>query len=236
MCKKLLYLFTLAALVLAACAPGTSATEPPADVEPTAVVGATSEPDDTSGRCGDRSQLAAELQLYTWVEYIDPDIKDQFEAECGVKVVETNYDSNETMLATLQAGGTGYDIIVPSDYMVQILVSEGMLEKLDYANIPNMANMAPFHVNQYFDPQQEYTVPYFWGTSGFAVDTNVIADPVASWDMVFEPTEETCGKISLLDDQRETIGAALMYLGLSVGALGVMGLLDMDKRLDRLTT
>ena len=216
MSKKLLYLFTLAALVLAACAPGSNATQPPADVEPTTANGDNGEPGDTSGRCGDQSQLADELQLYTWVEYIDPAIKDQFEAECGVKVVETNYDSNETMLATLQAGGTGYDIIVPSDYMVQILVSENMLEKLDFANIPNIANMAPFHVNQYFDPQQEYTVPYFWGTSGFAVDTNVIPEPVASWDMVFEPTEETCGKISLLDDQRETIGAALMYLGYSI--------------------
>ena len=81
----------------------------------------------------------------------------------------------------LQAGGAEYDIIVPSDYMVQILVSENMLEPLDYGNIPNIANMGPVHVNQYFDPNQEYTVPYFWGTSGFAVDTNVVPDPAASW-------------------------------------------------------
>lgn len=212
--KKLPYLFTLAALVLAACAPGSAAvTQPPATMAPATASSDEGQPTTGNGRCGDKAQLAAELQLYTWVEYIDPTLKDQFEAECGVKVVETNYDSNETLLATLQAGSTGYDIIVPSDYMVQILVSEGMLEKLDYANIPNIANMAAFHVNQYFDPQQEYTVPYFWGTSGFAVDTNVVEKAVASWDMVFEPTEATCGKISLLDDQRETIGAALMYLG-----------------------
>lgn len=214
MSKKLLYLLTIGCLVLAACAPA-AATEPPADTSPTTVNGDDAEPED-SGRCGDRSQLADEIQLYTWVEYMDPAIKDQFEAECGVKVTETNYDSNETLLATLQAGSTGYDIIIPSDYMVQILVSEGMLEKLDFDNIPNIANMAEFHVNQYFDPNQEYTVPYFWGTSGFAVDTNVVTDAVPSWDMVFEPTDATCGKISLLDDQRETIGAALMYLGYSI--------------------
>lgn len=196
MLKHLPSLLALVALVLAACAPAATPTEPPA-----------------SGRCGDTSQLASELQLYTWVEYIDPAIKDQFEAECGVKVTETNFDSNETLLATLQAGGTGYDIIVPSDYMVQILVSEGMLEKLDYNNIPNIANMGSPHVKQYFDPTQEYTVPYFWGTSGFAVDTNVVTDPVPSWKMVFEPSDEVCGKISMLDDERETIGAALMYLG-----------------------
>ncbi len=212
--KKLLYLFTVFALLLAACAPAATATPPvvapttlPADgsdTEPAPVV---------DGRCGDMSKLAAEIQLYTWVEYMDPAIKDQFEAECGVKITETNFDSNETLLATLQAGGAGYDIIVPSDYMVQVLVSEGMLEKLDFANIPNLANMGAVHVNQYFDPQQAFTMPYFWGTSGFAVDTNVIPEPVASWDMVFEPTEATCGKISLLDDERETLGAALMYLG-----------------------
>ncbi len=212
MSKKLPYLLTLFTLLLAACAPAATAT-PPA-VAPTTVNGDSGDTEPVAeGRCGDKSKLAAELQFYTWVEYIDPAIKDQFEAECGVKVTETNFDSNETLLATLLAGGTGYDIIVPSDYMVQILVSEGMLEKLDYGNIPNIANMGAFHVKQYFDPQQAYTVPYFWGTSGFAVDTNVIPEPVASWDMVFEPTEETCGKISLLDDERETIGAALIYLG-----------------------
>jgi spermidine/putrescine transport system substrate-binding protein len=76
--------------------------------------------------------------------------------------------------------------------------------------------MGATHVRQYFDPEQEYTVPYFWGTSGFAVDTNVIPEPEASWKMVFEPSPEVCGKISMLDDQRETLGAALMYLGYSI--------------------
>jgi spermidine/putrescine transport system substrate-binding protein len=218
MFNKLPYLLTLVALVLAACAPGAATPTEAPDVEPTTASGDSGAPTEAaepgdSGRCGDRSQLASELQLYTWVEYIDPAIKEQFEAECGVRVVETNFDSNETLLATLQAGSTGYDIIVPSDYMVQILVSENMLQKLDYSNIPNIANMGGFHVNQYFDPNQEYTVPYFWGTSGFAVDTTVLPDAQPSWKTVFEPTDETCGKISLLDDQRETIGAALMYLG-----------------------
>jgi spermidine/putrescine-binding protein len=85
-----------------------------------------------SERCGDMSQLADRIYLYTWVEYIDPEIKDMFQEECGVEVVETNFDSNETLLATLQAGGADYDIIVPSDYMVQIMIDEGMLMELDY--------------------------------------------------------------------------------------------------------
>src|SRR5690606_7903663 len=150
------YLFALFTLILAACVPGAKPTEPPVDVAPTTVSEHEPEPAETteselgesSERSGDNAQLAQEIQLYHWFEYIDPDILDQFEAECGVRVVETNYDSNETLLATLQAGSTGYDIIVPSDYMVQILVSENMLEPLDFANIPNIANMGPAHVNQ----------------------------------------------------------------------------------------
>ena len=169
-----------------------------------------------TGRCGDRSQLADEIFFYNWSEYIDPDIITQFEEECGVTVVETNYDSNETLLASLQAGGTGYDLIVPSDYMVEIMIDEGMLMEIDFDVIPNMSHMNPMNVNQYFDPEQRYTVPYFWGTSGFAVDSTVIPDYTESWSLLFDPDSPYCGEISMLDDQRETLGAALMYLGYSI--------------------
>src|SRR5688572_12543471 len=205
--KTLIYMIVLVSLMLAACAPATAtATEP--------VAGSGGE---TSERCGDKSQLADEIFLYTWVEYIDPDIKTQFETECGVKVTETNFDSNETLLATLQAGGADYDIVVPSDYMVQILIDEGMLQELDYNVITNIQHMEPLNVNQYFDPDQKYTVPWFWGTSGFAVDTNEVTDVTDSWSMMFvDENSPYCGKISMLDDERETIGAALMYLGYSI--------------------
>jgi spermidine/putrescine transport system substrate-binding protein len=196
-----------AAWLLAACQP--AATPPPA--APTAAP--VSQAPTADNPCGDKSQLAPELLLYNWSEYIDPDLKAQFETDCGVKVVETNYDSNETLLATLQSGGTGYDLIVPSDYMVQTLISEGLVQPLDYSLIPNYENLGEAHIGQYFDPEQKYVVPYMWGTSGFAVDTNVIPDPQPTWKMIFEPAPEYCGKISMLDDQRETIGAALMYLG-----------------------
>ncbi|HCR70780.1 MAG TPA: spermidine/putrescine ABC transporter substrate-binding protein [Anaerolineae bacterium] len=205
--KTLIYIFVLLAVMLAACAPATGA-ESETGGETTV----------TSDRCGDASQLADTIYLYNWVEYIDPAIKDQFLAECGVEVVETNFDSNETLLATLQAGGAAYDVIVPSDYMVQILISEGYLMEIDKSVVTNLANMNELNVNQYFDPEQKYTVPYLWGTSGFAVDTTAVPDYEASWRMVFEPTPENCGKISMLDDQRETLGAALMYLGYSLNS------------------
>ncbi len=203
--KRLIYMFVLVALMLAACAPAVA-------TEPTAVASG----GNTTNRCGDKSKLADKIYLYTWVEYIDPAIKDQFKEECGVEVVETNFDSNETLLATLQAGGASYDIIVPSDYMVQIMIDEGMLMPLDYSVITNIKNMDDLNTHQYFDPDQKYTVPWFWGTSGFAVDTNVVKDYTNSWSMLFDPNSPYCGKISMLDDQRETLGAALMYLGYSI--------------------
>jgi spermidine/putrescine transport system substrate-binding protein len=205
--KTLFYILVLLALMLSACAPAAGqATE--------AVTDSTV----TSDRCGDPSQLAETIYMYNWVEYIDPAIAEQFLEECGVEVVETNFDSNETLLASLQAGGADYDIIVPSDYMVQVLISEGFVMELDYSVIPNLANMEPLNVNQYFDPEQKYTVPYFWGTSGFAVDTTAVSDYEDSWAMLFDPSPENCGKISMLDDQRETLGAALIYLGYSLNS------------------
>lgn len=207
--RTLIYMVIVLAFGLAACGGGAPAGESEA-TEPAAGGGEVSE------RCGDMSQLADEIFLYSWVEYIDPDIKTQFEEECGVRVVETNFDSNETLLATLQAGGSEYDIVVPSDYMVQIMIDEGMLMELDFGVITNMQHMDPLNINQFFDPEQKYTVPYFWGTSGFAVDTNVATDYTASWEMMFDPDSPYCGQISMLDDERETIGAALMYLGYSI--------------------
>jgi len=147
--KNLFYILMLLVLVVAACAPAA------APEEPAAPAGG----DSMSERCGDTSKLAETIYLYTWVEYIDPEIKDMFKEECGVEVVETNFDSNETLLATLQAGGSDYDIVVPSDYMVQIMIDEGMLMPLDFNVVTNIKNMDPLNVNQYFDPEQKYTVP-----------------------------------------------------------------------------
>lgn len=232
--RILIFTIIVASLVLAACggaqetatepvATQVEATEAPATDEPAATEPAATEPGATEApvagggeRCGDTSQLAEEIFLYNWSDYLDPAIKEQFEAECGVRVTETNYDSNETLLATLQAGGGEYDLVVPSDYMVQILIQEGMLMELDYSVIPNMQHIDEVNMNTYFDPDQKYTVPYFWGTSGFAVDTSVVTDYTDSWSVIFDPNSPYCGQISMLDDQRETLGAALMYLGYSI--------------------
>ncbi|RPI89700.1 MAG: extracellular solute-binding protein [Chloroflexi bacterium] len=205
--KVMICVIFIAAVLLTACGGG----QPVATEVPAGTAGPAE--GETAGRCGDTSQLAEEIFLNNWVEYMDPEILTQFEEECGVTVVETNFASNEELLATLQGGGGDYDIIVPSDYMVQIMIDEGMLMELDYNVITNIQNMDELNVNQFFDPEQKYTVPYFWGTSGIAVDTDVVTEYEPSWKMMFDPDSPYCGKISMLDDERETIGAALMYLG-----------------------
>jgi spermidine/putrescine transport system substrate-binding protein len=173
----------------------------------------------------DKSKLAKELNIYTWDGYFDQAVLDDFEKEIGVKVNIETYDANETMYNKFKAGGNpGYDIVVPSDYMVEIMAREGMLEKLDYANIPNVANIDAGHRGLYFDPNNEYTVAHNWGTTGIAYDSEKLE--IKSWKDVFDPNDDLKKKlecndkgegcrIGLLDDPRETIGAALRYLGYS---------------------
>lgn len=177
--------------------------------EPTAVPTAVSE------RCGDKSQLASELRFFNWGSYMDPDILAQFEAECGVKVYEDIFSGNEEMIAKIQAGNSGYDLVVPSDHAVQSMTERGLLRELDKGNIPNFGNLKASQIGLYYDPQNLYSVPYQWGVTGIAYNTAVFETPPSSWSVLFDPTElcQYSGFASLLDDERETLGAALVYLG-----------------------
>jgi spermidine/putrescine transport system substrate-binding protein len=164
----------------------------------------------------DRSKLDKELNFYNWSEYNDPDILTEFQETYGVKVTMDTYASNEDLLAKLQGGATGYDVIVPSDFMVSIMINLGLLEPLDYSVIKTIANIDPENLKPYYDPDNTYSVPYMWGTSGYSYDTSVLGQDLASWKEVFEPRPEVRGKVVMLDDQREVIGAALMYLGYEI--------------------
>ncbi|MER3468319.1 MAG: spermidine/putrescine ABC transporter substrate-binding protein [Thermoflexus sp.] len=105
---------------------------------------------------------------------------------------------------------------MPSDYMVSIMIREGMLAELDKSNLPNLVHIDPAHLGLYFDPENKYTVPYMWGTTGFMYDTAAVPRELKSWKDVFEPAPDLQGKISMLKDEREVIGAALKYLGFSM--------------------
>lgn len=204
-------LLILFAIGVASC--GTSdATEVSGEVE----TGEGEEVDtgEAGGEEGERT-----LFFYTWSEYIDPDIYAQFEEETGIKVVEDIFGSNEDLLAKLQGGATGYDVIVPSDYMVSIMTELGMLAELDHSRLENIENLDPTFTNPPFDPNMGHCLPYFWGTTGIGFNWNDWDEAPNSWAYIFDPelAKDFSGQISLLDDMREVFGAALIYLGYSAG-------------------
>lgn len=204
--------------LLAACAGGQNVTSPGNEygtgAEP---VAATSAP--AAGEV-DTSRLSSELYFYNWSDYIDPAILEQFEEEYGVTVVVDTYDSNEDMLAKVRAGNTGYDVVVPSDYAVQSMVLEDLGLPLDRSLLPNWEYLDPELLGQYFDEQNTISVPYLLGVTGIAYNSEVFPDGVSSWSAVFDLAQVVAyqGKLSMLDDERETPGAALKYLGYSVNS------------------
>ena len=160
-----------------------------------------------------------ELHIYTWSDYLSPDVQRSFEEALGVKVVIDTFDSNEAMYAKLKAGGTGYDIITPSSYQIATMAREGMIEKIDQARIPNVkANFDQSFASQVIDPSFSWSVPYAVTYTGLAYLKNKIPEgvDVESWAVLGNPAFK--GRVTLLDDIREVIGCALMYLGYSVNS------------------
>ena len=199
--------------------------------------------DETAAADCEVDQVDGDLNMYNWSEYIDEELLDQFAAEYGVGWTLDTYDSNEAMQPIIAAGNSGYDLIVPSDYMVGILIASGNIMKLDFDAIPNRSNISADFNDLSYDPTGEYSVPYQWGTTGLGVNTAVVGtDFDRSWGLVFDPAMADAygGRISLLNDPRETVGAALKYLGYSLnstdeGELEEAKQLIVDTR-DRLAT
>lgn len=158
-------------------------------------------------------QAAGKLNIYNWFDYMPQELLDKFSNEYDVEITMDTYDSNETLLARLKAGVTGYDLGVPSDYMVAILIKEGMLEKVHANQLSNFGYMTAKWIDVYFDPGREYTVPYQWGTTGFVVDTAVYGGDIDTFAILFDPPDELKGKINMLKDVGEVINAGLRYLG-----------------------
>ena len=154
------------------------------------------------------------VHIYNWGEYIDESIFKEFEAQTGIKVVYQTYESNEVLYAKLKGGGANYDVIFPSDYMASRMISEGMLEKLNFDNMPNISKIDETYLNQAYDPDNEYTVPYMWGTVGIIYNPNMIEDEITSWGALFD--EKYSGQILMFDNSRDAMGIALLYLGYSI--------------------
>ena len=155
------------------------------------------------------------VNLAIWSNFVSQEALDDFKAKTGITVNVTNYSSNEELLAKLQAGATGFDVAVPSDYMVFAMVQLGLLEKLDAAKTPNRVGLDPQYLNKAFDPGNAYSVPFDWGTTGIAVHRDRFKGEIKSWKQLFE-TPELAGKFTMLDDAREVLGAALKSMGRSL--------------------
>ena len=168
----------------------------------------------TLAACGEESTDTETLYVYNWGEYADLETIEMFEEEFGVKVVYDLYDSNETMYQKLKAGSTNYDVAIPSDYMIEKMVKEDMLNELDYSKIPNAEYVDEALLGQPFDPETKYTVPYFYGTVGILYDTTKVKEPVTSWMTLWD--EQYAGDIYMYDSQRDSLMVALKALGYSM--------------------
>ncbi|MHB8247488.1 MAG: ABC transporter substrate-binding protein [Acidithiobacillus sp.] len=161
------------------------------------------------------AQAEDTLYLFNWTEYMSPEIIKQFEAKYHCKVVQSYYNSLGGMLAKLKAGGDSqYDVVVPSDYFIPRLIHEGLLMKLDPADIPNLKNFLPQFKSPSYDPNNAYSVPYQWGTTGIAYNDLKIKNPPASWGILFDPKVNPDYPFSMMGGSgMETVGAACAYLG-----------------------
>jgi spermidine/putrescine-binding protein len=185
--------------------------------EDTADGAATGDGDGETAAAGcEPGEVDGDLLLYNWSEYMDPDLLVAFGEEHGISATEDTFTSNEALIAQIRAGGADYDAIIPSDYMVEIMIEEGLLLELDHDAIPNRENVADEFTDPPYDPGLVYSMPYQWGTTGIGVDLEAVGDdPEPTWGWLFDPemAGELPGRISILDDPREGMAAALYYLG-----------------------
>jgi spermidine/putrescine transport system substrate-binding protein len=166
-----------------------------------------------------RSWAAEEkkLNVYNWDTYIGETTLKTFTEKTGIEVQYDLYANNEELYAKLKEGNPGYDVIVPTDYMVETMLAVGLLEPLDQSKIPNIANIDPLFRDPKYDPGLKHTVPYMWGTLGIGYRKSKVKEPITSWKILFD-SDEYSGRIALLADQRAVIGIALKYLGYSMNS------------------
>ncbi|NBI66942.1 extracellular solute-binding protein [Pseudoflavonifractor sp. 60] len=154
------------------------------------------------------------VNVCSWGEYIDEDLITQFEDTTGIRVNYQTAESNETLYSLLKSGGADYDVVVPSDYMIGRLIQEDMLDKLDYSQIPNFSLIDDRFKHLSYDPANEYTVPYAWGTLGIIYNTAMVEEEITSWSALYD--DRYAGNVLLINNSRDALGEALLYLGYSV--------------------
>jgi spermidine/putrescine-binding protein len=160
--------------------------------------------------------IEGKLNIYNWSDYIAPGVVPEFEREFGVSVSYDTYESSEEMVAKLEAGATGYDLVVPTTYAVTALLASGLLAPLSRRYLPNLANLSPIFRGQAHDPTDAFTVPWLWGITGIAWRTDLIPGAPDSWGVFLDARNRS--RMTMLDDERDVIGAFLRYRGRSLNS------------------
>ena len=165
---------------------------------------------------GGQARAEGTLHFANWSDYYPPELLKKFEKDTGIKATLDAYDSNETLLAKLKAGGGAYDVVVPSDSFIEIFVKEGLLQKLDKSQLPSLGNLKENFRTLGFDPGHDYSIPYLWGTTGYSYDTAKVPGGrlEESWKPFFEPPAELKGKVVALNSIEELFIPATYYLGI----------------------
>ncbi|WP_119390072.1 ABC transporter substrate-binding protein [Taklimakanibacter lacteus] len=164
------------------------------------------------------ANAAGELHLYNWGEYINPEVIDKFAKEHDVKVSLDTYSTNEEMLAKIQAGATGYDLIWPSVHMADIMLQLGLIEESHINQSKGFENIDPSAFRSKQDPKADFCLPYAWGPVGIFYNRKVAGGDIKSWQQLFDYAAKNPGRITLLDDLRETLGVGLIMNGKSVNS------------------
>lgn len=167
--------------------------------------------------CGSSGDVEknGELNVFVWTEYVPDSVFEKFEEETGIKVNVSTYSSNEDMLSKVKSESEGtYDVVLPSDYMIELMISQDMLEELDQEALTNLSNIGDAYLNPSYDPGNVYSVPYQGGVAAIAVNTSKIKKEITSYDDLFDP--ELKGQMVVLDDYRAVIGMTARSMGYSM--------------------
>ena len=177
-----------------------------------------------TGCGGSKGGENGEVIVYNWGEYIDPDTIDMFEEETGIKVIYDEFETNEVMYPKVEAGATSYDVICPSDYMIQKMIDNDLLAEINFDNIPNFTNIGQQYYDQAkeFDPENKYSVPYCFGTVGILYNKTMVDEPVESWSILWD--EKYADNILMQDSVRDAFMVALKKNGYSMNTLDAVEL------------
>lgn len=159
------------------------------------------------------AMAAGELQLYNWGNYTSPELLKKFEAETGIKVTVTDYDSNDVALAKVGAGGSGFDLVVPSANYVRFWVDKGLITELDHSRLKNIGNIAPEWRDVTWDPGRRHTIPWQWGSTGVGVNTTVYSGNINTSAIFIDPPAELVGKVNVVPEMSDVLALATMYFG-----------------------